>query len=80
MHRRAQQREQKLEQREIDRELLLNRNSPVRKFQICGVHTFMKENVVMVGLYAVRPKTKSCFEDLRTKSIIMVKKKTFREI
>ena len=34
MHRRAQQREQKLEQREIDRELLLNRNSPVRK-QTC---------------------------------------------
>ena len=34
MHRRAQQREQKLEQREIDRELLLNRNSPVRKFPI----------------------------------------------
>ena len=50
MHRRAQQREQKLEQREIDRELLLNRNSPVRKFQICGVRTFMKENVKMVGL------------------------------
>ena len=32
LFRRAQQREQKLEQREIDRELLLNRNSPVRKF------------------------------------------------
>lgn len=32
-YRRAQQREQKLEQREIDRELLLNRNSPVREIQ-----------------------------------------------
>jgi len=30
---RAQQREQKLEQREIDRELILNRNSPVREVQ-----------------------------------------------
>lgn len=32
-YRRAQQREQKLEQREIDKELLLNRNSPVREIQ-----------------------------------------------
>jgi len=32
-YRRAQLREQKLEQREIDRELLLNRNSPVREIQ-----------------------------------------------
>ena len=27
----------------------------------------------------VRPKTKSCFEDLRTKSIIMVKKRPFEK-
>lgn len=32
-YRRAQQREQKLQQRDIDRELLLNRNSPVREIQ-----------------------------------------------
>ena len=32
-YKRAQQREQKLQQREIDRELLLNRNSPVREVQ-----------------------------------------------
>jgi len=32
-YRRAQQREQKLQQREIDRELLLNKNSPVREVQ-----------------------------------------------
>jgi len=32
-YRRALQREQKLEQREIDRELILNRNSPVREIQ-----------------------------------------------
>jgi len=32
-YKRAQQREQKLQQRDIDRELLLNRNSPVREIQ-----------------------------------------------
>ena len=32
-YKRAQQREQKLQQRDIDRELLLNRNSPVREVQ-----------------------------------------------
>jgi len=32
-YRRAQQREQKLQQRDIDKELLLNRNSPVREIQ-----------------------------------------------
>ena len=32
-YRRAQQREKKLQQRDIDRELLLNRNSPAREIQ-----------------------------------------------
>jgi len=32
-YKRAQQREQKLQQRDIDKELLLNRNSPVREIQ-----------------------------------------------
>merc|ERR1712133_133866 len=42
-YRRALQREQKSEQREIDRELILNRNSPVREIQNIAKKRLWKE-------------------------------------